>query len=139
MPTVLYAEDDPEHQLMMRVVLKDTNITLVEAMDGQDALKKIRDYRPDLILLDLFMPRLDGYGVLKAIKSNPVTREIPVVVLSAWPTGDNRERAKKAGAIDFIAKPYKPIELAKQIKGYLSIQTDSESVASKPDTAPHSV
>jgi twitching motility two-component system response regulator PilH len=116
--------------------LKGTNVTLIEAVDGQEALQKIRDRHPDLILLDLFMPRLDGFGVLKAIKSNPVTKHIPIIVLSAWPTGDNRERAKKAGALDFIAKPYKPTELAKLVKEFLATQTESGAVVPKPDTAP---
>lgn len=119
MPTVLYAEDDIEHREMMRVFLKNTDITLVEACNGQEALQKIRHQQPDLILLDLFMPRLDGHGVMEALKSDPETRHIPIIILSAWATGENRKRARQTGAMDFIAKPYDPIELLKLIKNHL--------------------
>lgn len=138
MPTVLYAEDDSEHCLMMRIVLKDTHITLLEAVDGQTALQKIRDFHPDLILLDLFMPGLDGFGVMKAVKSDPAISHIPILVLSAWPTGDNQRRTKQAGAAEFVAKPYKPHELETLIKKYVSFQTDLELAIPKPGVAPGS-
>jgi CheY-like chemotaxis protein len=128
MPTVLYAEDDFEHRAMMRVILKSTDITLVEASNGQEALQKIRHQCPDLILLDLFMPKLDGHGVMQALKSDPQTKNIPIIVLSAWSTGDNRRRAKKAGALDFIAKPYDPIKLVKIVKDRLAGKTDSHQI-----------
>jgi len=135
MPIVLYAEDDPEHRLMVRVLLKELDVTLIEAVDGQEALQKINDHQPHLILLDLFMPRLDGYGVMKALKSNPATSRIPIVVLSAWPTGDNQTRAREAGAAEFLAKPYKPHELSQVVNKYLSSQTGLELVKPHPDSA----
>jgi twitching motility two-component system response regulator PilH len=119
MPTVLYAEDDMEHREMMRVILQDSNITLVEASNGVEALQAVHKQLPDLILLDLFMPKLDGHGVMEALRSDPATRNIPIIVLSAWSTGDNRKRARSAGAKDFIAKPYDPIELMKMVNSYL--------------------
>ena len=124
MPTILYAEDDSEHRTMMRIIMKNTDITLVEANNGQEALQKIQYQRPDLILLDLFMPRVDGYGVMEALKANPETRSIPIIVLSAWPTGDTKKRTKEAGAIDFIAKPYDPFELVRVVKDQLAGSTD---------------
>jgi CheY-like chemotaxis protein len=119
MPTVLYAEDDLEHREMMRVFLKNTDITLVEACNGQEALQKVRCQQPDLILLDLVMPKLDGHGVMEALKSDPETRHIPIIVLSAWATGENRRRARQARATGFVAKPYDPIELLKLVEDYL--------------------
>jgi CheY-like chemotaxis protein len=119
MPTVLYAEDDVKHLELMRVILKDTDITLVEATDGQEALQKIQHQHPDLILLDLFMPKLDGHGVMEALKSDPKTKHIPIIVLSAWSTGDNRKRARIAGAKDFIAKPYDPAEVVQVVTSHL--------------------
>ena len=121
---------------MKAFILESKEYVVVTALNRIEGMEKVSTDKPDLILLDLFMPRLDGYGVMKAAKSSPVTKDIPIVVLSAWPTGDNRERARKAGALDFIAKPYKPTELAQQIREYLSNLTDSESVLPKPDTAP---
>ena len=122
MPTVLYAEDDVEHREMMRVILQGSNITLVEASNGVEALQAVQKQRPDLILLDLFMPKLDGHGVMEALKSDPKTKNIPIIVLSAWSTGDNRKRARNAGARDFIAKPYDPVELMKMVNNYLKTQ-----------------
>ena len=129
MPTILYAEDDIEHRAMMRVIMKNSDITLVEASNGQEALQKIQHQCPDLILLDLFMPKLDGHGVLQALKSDPETRHIPIIILSAWSTGDNRKRAKKAGALDFISKPYDPIQLVKVVKDRLAGETSSNQMA----------
>ncbi len=121
MPTVLYAEDDPKHRMMMREFIKDTDIILVEVADGQAALQKIEAQPPDLILLDLVMPEVDGFGVIKAVKANPQTKQIPIIVVSAWPTGDNQARIQKFGASDFIEKPYDPVKLIKLINKHLPI------------------
>ncbi len=139
MPTVLYAEDDPDHRAMMRLALKNTDITLIEAVDGQEALQKIQEQSPDLILLDLFMPRLDGFAVMEAVKANPHTRHIPILVLSAWPTGDNRKRTRAAGAADFIAKPYEPIELVKRIRELVTAQASLVPIKPKKDTSPSNI
>lgn len=136
MPTVLYAEDDPEHRNMMRMTLKDANIILIEAVDGQEALQKIETQHPDLIVLDLFMPRLDGFSVMETVRANPRTRHIPIIVLSAWPTGDNRKRTRKAGASEFVAKPYQPRALVKLIKNTLAGQANLVPSKPKPGTAP---
>lgn len=120
MPTVLYAEDDSEHRFMMRLYLKKTNIDLIEASSGQEALQKIQQNPPDLILLDLFMPGVDGYNVMAALKANPETRDIPIIVLSAWPNRQFRKRAEEAGATDFIVKPYDPFALIERIKKQLT-------------------
>lgn len=138
MPTVLYAEDDPDHRAMVRLALRNSDITLIEAVDGQEALQKIQEQSPDLILLDLFMPRLDGFGVMEAVKRNPRTQHIPILVLSAWPTGDNRKRTQQAGAVDFIAKPYEPIELVKRIRELVTAQTSLVPAKPKWDSDPFS-
>jgi len=126
MPTVLYAEDDVEHREMMRVILQGTDITLVEATNGVEALQKVKSQPPDLILLDLFMPKLDGHGVMEALKSDPKTKDIPIIVLSAWSTGDNRKRARGAGAGCFIAKPYDPVELMQLVNNHLAGKPNSK-------------
>lgn len=136
MPTVIYAEDDPEHRVMMRVALRNTNLTLIEAVDGQQALQKILSQMPDLILLDLFMPKLDGFSIMEAVKANPRTRHIPIVVLSAWPTGDNRKRTQEAGAIAFVAKPYDPAQLVKLLQKTLSVRSNSIPFEPETDAAP---
>ena len=136
MPTVLHAEDDPDHRDMVRMALKNTNIFLIEAVDGQEALQKIEDQLPDLILLDLFMPRMDGFSVMEAVKANPRVRHIPIIVLSAWPTGDNRKRTREAGATEFVAKPYEPWQLIELIQEILASQSNLVPYKPKPGTAP---
>jgi twitching motility two-component system response regulator PilH len=128
MPTVLYAEDDIEHREMMRVILQGTGITLIEATNGVEALQKVKSQPPDLILLDLFMPKLDGHGVMEALNSDPHTKNIPIIVLSAWSTGDNRKRARGAGARSFIAKPYDPVELVQLVNNYLADDPNPKSL-----------
>ena len=137
MPTILYADDEQEHRLMMQVILKNEKITLLEAANGEDAIKAIKLQQPNLVLLDLFMPRIDGFGVLQAVKSDPETRHIPIIILSAWPTGDNRERARNFGAVDFIAKPYDPLRLIELVQKHLSAAPEPDlPKVSKGDTAP---
>ena len=137
MPTILYADDEQEHRLMMQVILKNEKITLLEAANGEDAIKAIKLQQPNLVLLDLFMPRIDGFGVLQAVKSDPETRHIPIIILSAWPTGDNRERARNFGAVDFIAKPYDPLRLIELVQKHLSAVPEPDlPKVSKGDTAP---
>lgn len=121
MPTILYADDEQEHRMMMQVILKNEGFALLEAANGEEAIEEAMRHRPDLVLLDLFMPKVDGFGVLEAIKADPTTQHIPVIILSAWHTGDNRQRARNSGAADFLAKPYDPLDLMKVVKKHLSI------------------
>ena len=121
MPTILYADDDLEQLEFMRLMLASRGFKFLEATDGRQAIEKIRLLTPDVILLDLLMPNVGGFGVLKAIKADAQTRHIPVIVLSAWPTGDNRERARQAGAVAFVPKPYRPTQLLQLINKALQL------------------
>ncbi len=128
MAVILYAEDDPEQALMMRMYFeRRTMFDLIEAPDGREAVEKIKTCQPDLVLLDLFMPRLDGFAVLRAIQANPQTAHIPIIILSAWPTSSNRKRAMEEGAVDFVAKPYEPAYLAMLIEKHLAGQPSQSS------------
>ncbi len=124
MATILYAEDDLDQLLMVRILLEKFKLSVVEAKNGHEAITKIKETIPDLILTDLFMPYVDGFGVIKAAKADPLTEHIPIIVLSAWPTGDNQSRAKQAGAAEFVAKPYNPVQFIETINKYL-VPTES--------------
>lgn len=136
MPTILYAEDDTEQRALMQLTLKNTNFTLIEAADGEDALKKIFSYKPDIILLDLFMPHLDGFSVMEALKANTATQKIPIVVLSGWPTGDNRKRILEAGASHVVTKPYNPLKLVQILQSLIGTKPRFLPSQTKSDTAP---
>ncbi len=106
MSTILYIEDDAELRAMVHRMLSSHGFTVETAEDGLEGVGKALTVKPDLILLDVYLPRLDGFGVLQRLKGDPDTWGIPVVAISAWPTGDNRRRVKEAGAVDFVAKPF---------------------------------
>lgn len=119
MTTILYVEDDPEHCLLVGKILSSRGFTVEMARDGLEGVTKAQELTPDMILLDLYLPRLDGFGVIKQLKEDPLTSDIPVVVISAWPTGDNRQRVQDAGALGFVAKPFKVDELLNLIRDSL--------------------
>jgi two-component system sensor histidine kinase/response regulator len=119
MARVLYIEDDTEHGLMVSQLLTSRGFTVETARDGLEGVEKVRKWQPDVILLDLLLPHLDGFGVMNNLKQDPETQNIPIIVISAWPTADNRRRVKEAGAQTFIAKPFKADELVNSIQDSL--------------------
>ena len=92
---------------------------VVTALDGEAALEKIRSDRPDLIVLDIMMPKLDGYEVCKAIKGNPETAHIPVILLSAKGRNVDQKMGFDVGADDYITKPFSPRKLVERINQLL--------------------
>jgi CheY-like chemotaxis protein len=104
--TVLYVEDNVSNVRLMEVVLsKRPGITMVHAPDGETGLALMRERRPDLVLLDLHLPRLTGQEVLRRIWADPVTRQIPVVVLTADATATQMRALLASGAMAYLTKP----------------------------------
>ena len=102
---------------------------VITALDGEAALEKLKTERPDLIVLDIMMPKLDGYEVCKAIKANPDTAHIPVILLSAKGRNVDQKMGFDVGADDYITKPFSPRKLVERINQLLG-QTVSERPAS---------
>ena len=98
---------------------------VITALDGEQALDRLKKDRPDLIVLDIMMPKLDGYEVCKAIKSNPDTRHIPVILLSAKGRNVDQKMGYDVGADDYITKPFSPRKLVERINQLLG-QTVTE-------------
>ena len=98
---------------------------VVTALDGEQALEKLKVEKPDLIVLDIMMPKLDGYEVCKAIKSDPETRQIPVILLSAKGRNVDQKMGFDVGADDYITKPFSPRKLVERINQLLG-QTVTE-------------
>jgi CheY-like chemotaxis protein len=121
MSTILCIEDEADHRLMVLTILTAMGFTTAQARNGGDGVAMAKEIRPDLILLDLYMPKMDGFSVMKSLKEDPRTRSIPVIVVSAWLSGDHRQRAVEAGAIDIVGKPYDPEALASLIQKCLAI------------------
>ncbi len=102
--TILVVDDDPYLRRACEISLRQHGYAVLVAADGEEALQKARENLPDLILLDLLMPKMPGMEVLQALKAGHDTSQIPVIILSNSSTGPQLEKAKELGALDFIVK-----------------------------------
>jgi CheY-like chemotaxis protein len=119
-PLIVIIEDTPESREVMALILQASGFDVAAAIDGIDGLAMIREGRkPDLVLCDIQMPRLDGYGVIAAMRSDPMLSVLPVVAVTAYSTDVDRARALQAGFNGFISKPIAPQLFAKQVSAYL--------------------
>jgi DNA-binding response OmpR family regulator len=109
---VLVADDEPPIRLLCQVNLAVAGIGVLQAEDGEEALALARAEAPDLILLDLMMPRLDGWTVAEELAADKRTSDIPVVFLTARATTSDRRRAEELGALGYVLKPFDPVGLA---------------------------
>jgi DNA-binding response OmpR family regulator len=109
---VLVADDEPPIRLLCEVNLAVAGIGVLQAEDGEEALALARAEAPDLILLDLMMPRLDGWTVAEELAADERTSDIPVVFLTARATTADRRRAEELGALGYVLKPFDPVGLA---------------------------
>jgi two-component system cell cycle response regulator DivK len=120
-PCVLIVEDYRLVRAMFRVTLECAGFEVVEAADGVEALLCVRATVPDLILMDLSMPLMDGWEVTRHLKSDGRTAGIPIVVLSALTRDDVAERTKRAGCVALLTKPCLPSDLVKEVRHCLSL------------------
>jgi CheY-like chemotaxis protein len=117
--TVLVADDDDDVRGLVVLTLARGALTVVEATDGAGALALARRLRPDLALLDVLMPGPDGIDVCRALKADPATAAMPVVVLTAEAQPDVRARAQAAGADAYLTKPFSPAALLALVRDLL--------------------
>lgn len=116
---VLLVDDEDDLRRVMRDLLEREGFTVQEARDGVQALDEVDRHAPDIIVLDLNLPGLDGYGVLSHIRSRPATRDIPVVVLTAKGDEENEVKVFELGADDFLSKPFRARALAARLEAVL--------------------
>lgn len=107
-PLILIADDRPTSRELLRLVLERAGYAVMEAEDGEQAVKKAREGNPDLVLVDLQMPELDGYGVLSLLRADVRFEHLPVVALTASAMRGDRERILEAGFTEYLAKPAAP-------------------------------
>src|SRR3989454_5209656 len=108
---ILLVEDDPRMPELLAALLHDDNITLLSANCAEAALKSVREQRFDLILLDLGLPDVNGLDLLRQLKENPEAQPIPVIVLTAWNSTNDKLRGFELGAVDYLTKPFESAEL----------------------------
>ncbi|MBI5418169.1 response regulator, partial [Candidatus Poribacteria bacterium] len=116
---ILIMDDSEKNQSALENILKPLNYNIIKSYNGNDGLSKIKETNPDLIILDLMMPELDGFEVLKILKSHEATRLIPVIVLSTFNELEYNKNVIDLGAEDFITKPYNPILISMRIKSLM--------------------
>jgi CheY-like chemotaxis protein len=116
---VLLVEDEEQLRRVMKDLLQREGYTVAEARDGIQALDEVDRHAPDVIILDLNLPGLDGYGVLAQLRSRPATKEIPVMVLTAKGDEDNEVRVFELGADDFVTKPFRACSLTARLEAVL--------------------
>jgi len=118
---ILLVEDDKFLLKFFAARLKEEDFEVVLAEDGEEAVRRVKEEKPDLILLDLILPKKDGFAVLKEIKSDEKTKNIPVFVLSNLGQESDREKAKELGAVDYLVKVNFDLkEIIKKIKNYFN-------------------
>jgi len=118
-PCVLIVEDYPLARAMYRVTLEHAGFDVVEAADGVEALLRVRDIVPDLILMDLSMPLMDGWEATRYLKSDSRTAGVPILVLSANTDPSIAEETRRAGCVALVAKPCLPSDLVDEIRHHL--------------------
>ena len=118
-PRILLVDDERSIRTICRVNLEGDGLAVSEATDGSEALEAIRRERPSLVLLDVMMPGIDGWGVAEELAADDETREIPVVFLSARAAQEDRLHAQELGAVGYVVKPFDPLELAGRVRQVL--------------------
>ncbi len=103
--TVLIVDDIPINIILLKTMLARTNVRILTAINGQEALDTVRDLRPHVVLLDIQIPIMDGWEVLKEIKADPELKETAVIIVSAYTSSEDIEQSMKLGASGFIKKP----------------------------------
>lgn len=114
--TVLYVEDNEFNLKIVRQLLSRTSYRLIEAKDGEVGVATAQNELPDLILMDVQLPKLSGLEATRQLRADPKTAAIPIVVITSFALSGDREKAKAAGASAYLAKPYSPRELLQMIR-----------------------
>lgn len=119
MKTILCVDDEPTQLMLLRLALNRAGFHVLEAADGQKGIEMAIKHQPALVIMDLMMPIMDGAEAIEQLKQNPVTKHIPILVLSAYTRGDQAQRALEAGAAELISKSLILTELIDKVKIHL--------------------
>jgi two-component system, cell cycle response regulator DivK len=117
---ILVVEDQPDNRQILRDLLTSVGFHLFEAEDGEKGIAAAEAHRPDLILMDIQMPVLDGYEATRRLKANPELKAIPIIVVTSYALSGDEEKARAAGCDDYITKPYSPRQLLAKVNAHLA-------------------
>ena len=116
---ILVVEDQEDNRQILRDLLANAGYEMIEAEDGEQAVAAANEHRPDLILMDIQLPELDGYEATRRIKANPALNAIPIIVVTSYALSGDEEKARAAGCDGYVAKPYSPRALLAKIREYV--------------------
>ena len=114
--TILYVEDNEVNRRIVQDLLRRTSYRLIEAPDGEAGLEMARRERPDLILMDIQLPKISGIEATRTLRREPATAEIPIIAITSFALAGDEQKAKEAGATAYLAKPYSPRDLLEMIR-----------------------
>lgn len=117
--TILYVEDNEANRMIVRDLLKRTKYRLAEAHDGEEGLAKAAELRPDLILMDIQLPKISGLEAIRRLRAEAATAATPIIAITSFALSGDEQKAKAAGATAYMAKPYSPFDLLKLVRQYL--------------------
>jgi len=123
--TILYVEDNPDNRLLVKRILLAEDYSLLEAIDAKDALNVLKTARPDLILMDINMPDMDGYALTAKIKALPGFERVPILALTANVMRGDKEKTLEAGCDGYIQKPLDIDQLTREIEKFLSRRSNA--------------
>jgi CheY-like chemotaxis protein len=118
-PRILIADDNPQGVELLEAYLSDGDYAIETAADGEETLGKVKAWHPDLLLLDIMMPKLSGFEVCKRLRADPATRDVAIVMITALDQPSDIERAVEAGTDDFVTKPINKTELLLRVRSGL--------------------
>lgn len=121
-PTILIADDNLQNVELLEAYLAEVECEIQTAYDGEETLRAVEAYKPDLILLDVMMPKLSGFEVCRKLRANPATRETLILMVTALNEASDFERGVQAGTDDFLTKPVNKLELLCRIKSLLRVR-----------------
>jgi CheY-like chemotaxis protein len=128
-PTILVADDDPRLVRVLRTNLERDGFTVMTAEDGKQVLNQVQRYRPDLIILDVMMPNLDGPETSQQLRSDPQTQDIPILFLTAILRKPEAQRRNRQGGLTrYVAKPYEIDDILTEVRSLLSLEAPTVSL-----------
>ncbi|HEY0945536.1 MAG TPA: response regulator [Opitutaceae bacterium] len=121
-PTILSVDDEQDVTDLVSFHLRKAGYEVLTAADGRQALEVIQRRRPDLVILDLMLPDIDGFGVCEILRRQAATATIPIIILTAWATTDAKSLGLELGALDYLTKPFSPKQLVERVRHLLDLR-----------------
>jgi two-component system cell cycle response regulator DivK len=117
--TVLIVEDNEDNLVVYRTILEHVGYNVIEARDGEEGVQRATDDHPDLILMDISIPKIDGWEATRRLKGEDSTRDIPIIALTAHALEEDREKARRVGCDGYLAKPVEPRRVVEEVERFV--------------------